>query len=111
MPTDTDMADKIWASDQLSDKHGLVNSYDVILLSLLFGLLLGILYLIAVVLAPKLMTYAVFFLAAVVLLAGGLVILIKPVNVINPSFWNIVLGVFLILFGLFLVLFFVCYRN
>lgn len=105
------MADKIWASDQLSEKHGLVNSYDVILLSLLFGLLLGIIYLIAVMIAPKLMTYAVFFLAALVLLAAGLTILLKPVNLFNPHFWNIILGVFLILFGLFLVVFFICYSH
>ena len=95
----------------MSEKHGLVNSYDIILLSLLFGLLIGLLYLVFMMIAPKLMTYAVFFLATIVLLIIGLVILLKPVNLIQPNFWNIVIAAVLILFGLFFVIFFLCYRK
>jgi hypothetical protein len=111
LPTDEGLVDKIWNSPQLAEKHGLISSYDVILLSLLFGLLVGMVYLVLVMIVPKLMTYAVFFLAAIMLLVIGLFIFLRPVSFFQPLFWNYIIAGLLILFSLFLVIFFLCYRR
>jgi hypothetical protein len=59
------------------------------------------------------MTYAVFVLAALVLLASALYILIKPVTLFgsNNNFWNILLVVGLFILFLVYLFYIGCYKN
>ena len=69
-------------------------------LSLLIGLLIGIIFLALVMLAPKIAIYLVFIGAFIVLLFAGIFILAKPVRFFHPNFWNILLGIILIIAAL-----------
>lgn len=84
---------------------------DVIWLSLIIALCLGILFLVMVSLAPKAMIYVVFIGAFIVLLFAGIFILAKPVQIFHPNFWNILLPILLIISALCFLVYIGCYRK
>lgn len=108
---DAKVADHIWTSPQLSVKSAILNSIDVILLSLLFGLLLGLIYLGLVVCLPKLMIRLAFIGAFVVLLFAGIFILAKPVQLFSNNLWNILLAVLLIIMAITFLIYMLCYNR
>ena len=66
---------------------------------------------IAVMCVPKIMTYAVFVLAAIVLIICGVMILAKPINIFHPSYWDLVLAICLLVFAVALLIFLCCYNS
>ncbi len=113
VPTDSSLADKFWNNPIISSKNSLVNGYDIILLTLAIGTCLGLLYLALVLCLPKIMTYFVFILAFIMLLIAGIYIFVKPVSIFSggASFWNIVLGVILIILAFVFLAYFFCYQK
>ena len=84
---------------------------DVIWLSLIIALCIGILYLVLVALAPKPMIYLAFIGAFIVLLFAGIFMLAKPVHAFHPNFWNIFIPIILIIAGLAFLIHLGCYRK
>jgi hypothetical protein len=108
MPTDQTLSDHIWSQPQISIKNSILNSIDVILLSLLFGLCLGIIYMVLVTCCPKLMIRLVFIGLFVLLMFAGIFILAKPISFFNPNVWNILLAVALMLTAIIFLIYMGC---
>jgi len=103
---------KLFSQQQLGTKLTLVYGYDVVLFTLLIAFLIGILYLVLVSCLPKIMTYAVFVLASLVLLASALYVILKPVNLFGGNnLWTIVLIIVLFLMFLVYLFYLGCYKN
>jgi hypothetical protein len=79
MPTDPNVADHVWNQPQISVKNSILQAIDILLLSLLFALCIGIIYMALVSCCPSLMVRIVFVLAVITLLFAGIFILAKPV--------------------------------
>jgi hypothetical protein len=79
--------------------------------ALFIGFLVGLLYLALVGCFPKYMTLVAFGLAFLVLLAAGLYILFRPVQLFSPYFWNILIVVGLILVGIGYLIYMSCQRR
>jgi len=112
-PTDETASQKLFSQEQLGTKLTLVYGYDVVLFTLLIAFLIGILYLVLVSCLPKIMTYAVFVLAALVLLASALYIILKSVSLFgnNNSLWTILLVAGLFIVFLVFLFYLGCYKN
>jgi hypothetical protein len=97
----------------LASKYSLVNGYDVILLSLVIGVSLGLLYLALTLCFPKLITQAVFFLAFILILIAAILILSRPVLIfsLSKNGWNIFLAILLIFFAFALLIYAFCYKK
>lgn len=108
MPTDQNIADHLWSQPQISIKNSILQSIDIILLSLLFGLCVGIIYMVLVTCCPKIMLKLVFVGVFLLLLFAGIFILAKPINFFHPNVWNILLGVALIITGLVFLAYMAC---
>lgn len=101
----------MWSDPKLSVKSSILNAIDTILLSLLFGLLIGIIYMVLTTCFPKLMVYLVFIGTFIVLMFAGIFILVKPVQFFSPNVWNILLGVAFILAAIAFLVYMVCYKK
>lgn len=108
---DEKVAKHIWESPQLSVKDSILNAMDIILLSLLFGLLLGSIYLVLVVCFPKLMIRLAFIGAFLALLFAAILILAKPVYLFSNNIWNILLAVLLLLMAITFLMYMFCYSK
>ena len=88
-----------------------MGGYSTILLTLLIALGVGIIYLAAFILLPKIMTYAVFILAFVTLLIAGIILIVQPIKLLeySNSVWNLILGIILIIVSIILLIFFFCH--
>ena len=111
MPTDQKLANKIWNSPQLEIKNSILHSIDLILISLLIGLCLGIIFMMLVLCCPKLMTFLVFVTTFILLLVAGILVLVQRVSIFSPNVWNILFGVFLIISALCYLAFLGCFRK
>jgi hypothetical protein len=108
---DPTVADHIWSSPQISTKNSILNSIDVILLSLLFGLCVGIIYLGLTACFPKPIIYLAFIGVFITLLFIGIYILAKPVRLFTPNVWNILLGIGFILTAIVFLIYMFCYNK
>lgn len=108
MPTDQATADRLWNQPQISIKNSILQSIDVILLSLLFGLCIGLIYMVLVACFPKIMIRLVFIGVFLALLFAGIFILAKPISFFHPQVWNILLGVALITTALIFLVYMAC---
>lgn len=101
----------MWNSPQLSVKNGIINSIDIMLLSLLFGFLLGVIYLGITTCFPKMSVQLAFIGVFIAMLFAGIYVLAKPVQLFSPNIWNILLGVGFILTGVVFLIYSFCYRK
>ena len=108
---DQTVANHMWSDPKLSVKSSILNAIDTILLSLLFGLCLGIIYLGLTTCFPKLMVYLVFIGTFITLLFAGIFILARPVRFFNPNVWNILLGIAFIIAALVFLIYMICYSK
>lgn len=109
--TDKTVADHMWNSPQISVKNSLLNSFDVILLSLLIGLCIGIIYLVLSLCCPKFIIYLAFIGVFILLMFAGIFVLAKPVRIFDPIGWNVVFGIVLIIVALMFIIYMACYRK
>ena len=74
---------------------------------------IGLLYMVIFIIIPKVMTYAAFVLAAIVLLVAGILLIVQPLKLLafqgNSS--NIIIGIILILVAIFLVVLLFCQQE
>jgi hypothetical protein len=105
------MNKELFSHPQLGNKLSLTHGYDMIRFALLAGGLIGLIYMALVGCLPKPMTYAVFILAFLTLLATGLYILLRPVYLFKEFWVTIVLAVVLFLVAIAFLVFVVCYRK
>lgn len=112
-PTDEQLKEKFWENEEFREKFDLVGAYDAIEWSLLIALCVGILYLLVVVLLPRVMTWAVFILASLLVLIGAIILLVQPIKLLDfhSSTGNIVLGIIFIIMAILILVFFFCYRQ
>ena len=98
-PRDEAAKQKLWENHILADKASLLGGYDSILISLAIGVCVGIIYLIAMVSLPRMMTYTVFILAFASLLTAAIILIAQPIKLLSTqtNTWNIILGIFLIM--------------
>lgn len=101
----------MWSDPKLSVKNSILNSIDTVLLSLLFGLCLGIIFMGLTTCFPKLMVYFVFIGTFITLLFAGIFILAKPVHFFYPNVWNILLGIGFIIAALVFLVYMICYSK
>lgn len=80
------------------------------MISFVVALCVGLLYMILVACFPKLMTFAAFILAFIVLAVVGILMLTKPIQIFT-GFWHIFFAVVLMLFAILFLIFFCCYQK
>lgn len=105
------MRQKLFSHPQLGTKLSLTHGYDGIKFSLLFGSLIGLIYMALVGCLPKIMTYASFVLAFLILVVAGLYILMRPVYLFQEFWWTILLAAILFIGAIIYLLFLICYKN
>jgi hypothetical protein len=112
-PTDSAANEKFWGNHILAEKMSLLGGYDSILIALVIGVCVGLIYLIAVVLLPRMMTYFAFILAFASLLTAAIILMVQPIKLLTESgnTWNIILGIFFIAIAVCLLIFFFCYQQ
>jgi hypothetical protein len=112
-PSDESLNNKLWSNHILQDKLSLIGGYAAIMWSLAIGACIGLIYLIAVVLLPRMMTYLAFILAFAALLAGSIILLVQPIKLLqhDSNGWNLFLGIFFIVVSVVLLIFFFCYQQ
>jgi hypothetical protein len=113
LPIESALEDKFWSNPLIANKEYLIKGYTAIGFALLIGLCVGILYLVAVVLAPKVITNLVFVLAFLALGAVGVLMIVQPINMLEYSgnFWNVAFGVLFLVVSLCIFIFYFCYRE
>lgn len=111
MPKNETVANHLWSSPQIAVKDSILHSIDLILLSLLFGLCLGIIYMAAVTCCPKPMIRLAYVGVFISLMFAGIFILAKPVQFFSPNVWNILLGIALILTAITFLIYMICYNK
>lgn len=111
VPTDSSLQSKFWSNPLIANKNLLVNSYDIILLSLLIGIGVGTLYLAFMSCIPKSLTKGVFILTFLALVAAGVMILVLPVQIFSNNLYNIIFASLLLVAGLLFLIYFFCYRR
>lgn len=111
MPKNETVANHLWSSPQIAVKDSILNSIDLILLSLLFGLCLGIIYMAFVTCCPKPFIRLAFVGVFISMMFAGIFILVKPVQFFTPNVWNILLGVAFILTAIAFLIYMVCYNK
>jgi uncharacterized membrane protein HdeD (DUF308 family) len=59
------------------------------------------------------MTYFAFILAFGSLLAGAIILIVQPIDLLTEynNTWNIIIGVIFIIVSVFLLIFFFCYQQ
>jgi magnesium-transporting ATPase (P-type) len=112
-PPDDSLNNQLWSNHILQDKLSLIGGYAAIMWSLAIGACIGLIYLIAVVLLPRMMTYLAFILAFAALLAGSIILLVQPIKLLqhDSNGWNLFLGIFFIVISVVLLIFFFCYQQ
>lgn len=110
-PVDEKLAENLWSQPQLSVKNSILNSLDLIMLSLLFGFCLGVIYMVLVACCPKIISKLVFVAVFIALLIAGIFVLAKPVRLFTPNIWNILLGVALIIAALVFLIYLACHSR
>lgn len=112
IPTDESAQATLMNTANLTPKWNFLNAYDVIRLSLLIALLIGIIWAIVTHCIPRLMPTTAIGLSILVMFAGGLILLIDNVaGFEGMQFWKIFIGVALILVGLLFVVELCFYRR
>jgi hypothetical protein len=91
----------------------LLGGYDAILWSLAIGTCIGLIYLIAVVLLPRMMAYLAFILAFAVLLTGSILLIVQPIKLLDSdsNTWNVIIGALFIAVAVVTLIFFFCYQQ
>ena len=84
---------------------------NIILLSLLFGLCVGIIYLGLTACCSKPIVYLAYVGVFVTLLFIGIYILAKPVHLFTPNTWDILLGIGFILTAIVFLIYMFCYNK
>lgn len=105
------VADHMWDSPQISVKDAILDSIDLILLSLLFGFCLGLIYMVLTSLCPKVMIRLVFVGIFLTMLLAGIYTIVKPVSFFSPHVWNVLLGIAFIITGIVFLIYMVCYNK
>jgi len=79
-------------------------------MALLVGLCVGVIYLIIVMLIPKMMTSAVFILAFLSMLIAAILLFVQPIQILDEhtNTWNVIFGIVFIAIALFFLIFFFC---
>ncbi len=78
---------------------------------LLFGFLVGLIYLTCVGCLNEFTTFGVYILAAVILIISSLYILFKPVNLFNNYVILVILVLILVLFAAGYIIYFSCNKR
>lgn len=70
----------------------------------------GLLYLVLFILLPKIMSYLVFILCALTLLAAAIILLVQPIKLMafENNTWNIIFGIILIILAIFIFAYIFC---
>lgn len=112
-PVDDALKHRFWDNRILSEKMSLLGGYDSIIMAMIIGVCIGLIYLIAMVLLPRIMTYMAFILAFASLLTAAIILIAQPIKLLSytTNTWNIVLGIFFIVLALCLLIFFFCYQQ
>jgi hypothetical protein len=112
-PTSPSVQASFYADSQINAKMSSINMYYISLISLAISALVGLIYMIVFILLPRALTYAVFVLAGLTLLAAGILLIVQPVKLLafSGNAWNIVLGILFILLAIVLVVFLFCQRQ
>jgi MFS family permease len=112
-PVDSSANNKLWQNHILSEKVSLLGGYSAIMWALAIGTCIGVIYLIAVVLLPRMMTYVAFILAFACLLTAGILLLVQPIKLLShdSSTWNVIIGIVMIAVAVCLLVFFFCYQQ
>lgn len=112
-PVDSAANDRMWSNHILQDKLSLLGGYDAIMWSLAIGTCIGLIYLLATVLVPRVMTYLAFLLAFACLLAAGIILVVQPIKLLSGdnSGWNVAIGVIVMAVAVLLLVFFFCYQQ
>lgn len=81
--------------------------------ALAIGTCIGVIYLIAVVLLPRMMTYFAFILAFASLLTASILLIAQPIKMLehDGNSWNVVFGVLFMAVAVCLLVFFFCYQQ
>lgn len=112
-PTDEAANNRLWNNHILSDKVSLLGGYAAILWSLLIGLCIGVIYLIAVVLLPRMITYLAFIMGFACLLTAAIILIVQPIKLLayESNTPNILLGILFIIVAVVILIFFFCYQQ
>lgn len=87
--------------------------WGITLLALIISAAAGAIYLILFSCLPKKLTFAVFVLAAIVLVTAGILLIVQPLKLLafHGNAWNIILGIIFILMGIAMVIFMCCQKQ
>lgn len=111
-PTEEAARNKLFKNLNISEKYEFLNTYDVIRISMLIALGVGILWMVLVQLIPRLMAGLSIILASLLLIAFGILLLVdNPKGWQGKQVWRIIIGILLILFALFCVVLLCIYKR
>lgn len=111
MPTDEEARFKLMQNANLGQKWGFMNNYDVIRLSLLLSLLVGIIWMSLVQCSHRSFAVVTVVAASLLLLAFGIILLADNQAVWNNSAWRIIIAVFCLILAMFFLTLVFCYRR
>jgi hypothetical protein len=105
-PTDAGIKEKFWQDTDLNQKRASVHGWEVAVIALIIGACVGLLYMVAFIVIPKIMTYLAFILSAIVLLTAGILLIVQPVKLLafQGNTLNIILGIIFIILAILLAL-------
>ena len=95
----------------MDEKWGFLNYYDIIRISLVFSLLVGIVWMSFVQCIPRKISIAVMLVASNLLIAFGILLIIDNNAGWNQTAWRIITAVVLIIFGIFFLAMVILYRR
>ena len=111
-PTDEAARSKLIKNAGLQDKWSFLGTYDVMRISILLSVGVGIFWMVLVQLLPKIMAPTAIFLGSILLLgAGVLLIADKPTGWEDRESWRIIIAIFLILFSMLFFSMLCLYRR
>lgn len=111
MPKDESSRNILIKNANLGYKWGFLNNYDVIRLSLLLSLLVGVIWMCITQCVPRQVSIAAIFFASCLLVAFGVLFILDNDSGWEGSAWRIVLGSVLIVLGVFFFTMLILYRR
>ena len=112
-PTNEALRDEILNNTNLNNKYNFLNRYDIIRITLLVALAIGILWMVLVQICPRIMAGVAIGLGSLLMLVGGIHLLIDNDEGWSggAGFWRILIAVLLILFAILFFVMLFMYRR
>jgi uncharacterized membrane protein HdeD (DUF308 family) len=87
-----------------------MHGWEVAVIALGIAACVGLLYMVAFIIIPKIMVYMAFVLSALALLTAGILMMVQPVKMLSleNSTWNIIIGIILIVVAILMAMFLFC---